>query len=58
MLCWRCQKKLKMVLHIFTHNFLNIQPILNPKKSFGNWDLGLSNTSSNTIYVKGMVGKL
>ena len=24
LLCRRCQKKLKMVLHIFAHNFLNI----------------------------------
>ena len=24
-----------MVLRIFAHNFLNIQPIINPQKSFG-----------------------
>ena len=34
-LCQRCQKMLKMVLHIFAHNFLDIQPIFNPKKTFG-----------------------
>ena len=29
--------------HIFAHNFLNIQPIFNPKKVLESWDLGLSN---------------
>ena len=32
-----------MVLHIFTYNFLNIQPIFNPQKVLESWDLGLSN---------------
>ena len=27
-----CMSKLKTILHIFAHNFLNIQPIFNPKK--------------------------
>ena len=27
--------------HIFAHNFLNIQPIFNPKKVLESWDLGL-----------------
>ena len=31
-ICQRCQKKFKMVLHIFAHNFLNIQWIFNPQK--------------------------
>ena len=29
-----------MVLHIFPHNFLNIQPIFNPEKVLEKWDLG------------------
>ena len=29
--------------HIFAHNFLNIQPIFNPKKVLESWDLELSN---------------
>ena len=33
MLCMsKVSKKLKMVLHIFAHNFLNIQQIFNPQK--------------------------
>ena len=36
-------KKFKMVLHIFVHNFLNIQPIFNPQKVLESWDLGLVN---------------
>ena len=32
-----------MVLHIFAHNFLNIQPIINPKKVLKSWDLELPN---------------
>ena len=35
--------------HIPTHNFLNIQPIFNPKKVLQSWDWGLFN--HNTIYV-------
>ena len=31
-------KEAKMVLHIFAHNFLNIQPISNPKKVLESWD--------------------
>ena len=34
-----------MVLHIFTYNFLNIQPIFNPQKVLESWDLGLSSHS-------------
>ena len=34
-----------MVLHIFTYNFLNIQPIFNPQKFLESWDLGLSSHS-------------
>ena len=29
--------------HIYAHNFLNIQPILNPQKVLESWDLELSN---------------
>ena len=29
--------------HIFAHNFLNIQPIFNPKKVLESWDLDLFN---------------
>ena len=36
-------EKFKMVLHIFAHNFLNIQLILNLQKVLKSWDLGLSN---------------
>ena len=32
-----------MVLHIFAHNFLNIQLMFNPKKVLESWDLWLSN---------------
>ena len=32
-----------MVLHIFAHNFLNIQRIFNPQNVLESWDLGLSN---------------
>ena len=32
-----------MVLHIFAHNFLIIQPIFNLKKVLKSWDLELSN---------------
>ena len=35
-----------MVLHIFTYNFLNIQPIFNLQKVLESWDLVLS---SHTI---------
>ena len=28
-------------IHIFAHNFLNIQLIFNPKKVLESWDLGL-----------------
>ena len=38
-----CQKKLKMLLNIFAHNFLNIQQIFNPKKVLKSWDLELFN---------------
>ena len=34
-----------MVLHIFTYNFLNIQPIFNLQKVLESWHLGLSNHS-------------
>ena len=37
------EKKFKMVLHIFAHNFLNIQWIFNPQKVLESCDLGLSN---------------
>ena len=30
-------------IHIFARNFLNIQPIFNPQKVLENWDLDLSN---------------
>ena len=30
-----------MVLHIFAHNFLNIQQIFNLQKVLESWDLGL-----------------
>ena len=30
-------------IHIFAHNFLNIQAIFNPKKVLESWDLDLSN---------------
>ena len=39
----KVSKKLKMVLHIFAHNFLNIQLIFNLKKFLESWDFGLSN---------------
>ena len=32
-----------MVLHIFAHNFLNIQMIFDPQKVLESWDLELSN---------------
>ena len=33
MLCMsKVSKEVQMVLHIFAHNFLNIQPIFNPQK--------------------------
>ena len=35
-----------MVLHVFAHNFLNMQLIFNPQKVLESWDLGLS---SHTI---------
>ena len=41
MLCWNKN------IHIFAHNFLNIQAIFNPKKVLESWDLDLSN---HTIY--------
>ena len=43
LLCRRCWKKLKMVLHICDYNFLNIQWIFNPKKVLESWESGLSN---------------
>ena len=43
LLCRRCWKKLKMVLHIFVYNFLHIQWIFNPKKVLESWDLALFN---------------
>ena len=33
----------KKDIHIFAHNFLNIQAIFNPKKVLESWDLDLSN---------------
>ena len=33
----------KKDIHIFAHNFLNIQVIFNPKKVLESWDLDLSN---------------
>ena len=32
-------------IHIFVHNFLNIQAIFNPKKVLESWDLDLSNNA-------------
>ena len=50
-----------MVLHIFAHNFLNVQLIFNPKKVLESWDLGLFNHTiitmnnlSKAVYVKGV----
>ena len=37
------ERSSKMVLHIFAHNFLNIQPIFNPQKVLESWHLELSN---------------
>ena len=37
-----CYSK-KRVKHIFAHNFLNIQPIINPQKVLESWHLDLSN---------------
>ena len=46
MLCMlKVSKKLKMVLHIFAHNFFNIQLIFNPKKF---WKAG----TTNAMYVE------
>ena len=37
--------------HIFAHNFLNIQPILNPQKVLESWDLELFNhTIKHCVY--------
>ena len=36
-----------MVLHIFAHNFPNIQPIFNLQKVLESWDLGLSSHTLN-----------
>ena len=47
-----CQKKLKMVLHIIAHNFLNIQPIFNPIEVLESCNLELSNYTSNAMYIK------
>ena len=33
----------RIYTHIFAHNFLNIQPIFNPEKVLGSWDLELFN---------------
>ena len=37
--------------HIPAHNFLNIQPIFNPKKVLESWDWGIFNHTINIIYV-------
>ena len=37
------QKYAVKVHNIFTHNFLNIQPIFQSQKVFESWDLDLSN---------------
>ena len=48
-LCQHCQYKTHS--HIPAHNFLNIQWIFNPQKSFGKLRLRLFNHTINTIYV-------
>ena len=43
--------------NIFTHNFLNIQPIFNPEKVLESLDLGLSNQMlCMSKHVKGVKG--
>ena len=37
-------------IHIFAHNFLNIQPIFNPKKVLESWDLDLFNHTLLTCF--------
>ena len=39
-------------IHIFAHNFLNIQLIFNPKKFWKAETYGFPTISSNAIYVK------
>ena len=41
-----------MILHIFAHNFLNIQLIFNPQKVLESWDLGLSNNTIKCYMLK------
>ena len=45
-----------MVLHIFAHNFLHIQPIFNLKNVLKAETHGFLTISSNTIYVEGVEG--
>ena len=45
-----------MVLHIFAHNFLNIQPIFNLQKVLESWDLGLSNYTIKSYIYGSMLG--
>ena len=39
-------------IHIFAHNFLNIQLIFNPQKVLESSDLGLLTIPLNTVYIK------
>ena len=39
-------------LNSFTHNFLNIQPIFNPKKVVESWNLDIPTIPSNAMYVE------
>ena len=45
-----------MVLHIFAHNFLNIQPIFNPQKSFGKLRLRAFQPYHQMLSVGGVKG--
>ena len=45
-----------MVLHIFAHNFLNIQLIFNPQKFWKAETQGFPAIPSNAIYVGGVKG--
>ena len=39
-------------IHIFAHNFLNIQLIFNQKKVLESWDLEYLTISPNVVYVE------